>query len=217
MEIFPYEMFISALWTFLCGAAMGVLYDILRLSRVMLGFHYISSKSAIVKNKFTERFPIKNNIDITNRILFKIILFLEDLLFVLTFAAVFILALFYGNGGIFRVVFLIAILLGFAAYYFSLGRITILFFDVWVIYIRTLICYLVYYLLLPFKYVIGKIKLILKKIFAIFAQRLENIKIKGYNKKERERLISLSEIGMIRTKSKEGKNAGREKNKSWQA
>ena len=197
MEIFPLEMLKWTLWTFFCGVAMGIVYDVLRLSRVMLGFHYISSKSALIKNKFTERFPIKNNIDITNKISFKIILFFEDLAFVLAFALVFILVLFYGNSGIFRLVFLIAIVLGFFAYYFSLGKITILFFDVWVIYIRTLVCYLIYYLLLPFRYIMGKIKLILKKIRCIFIQRLENIKIKRYNKKERERLLDLSKKGMI--------------------
>ena len=197
MEIFPLEILKWALRAFLCGVAMGVLYDVLRLSRAMLGFHYISANSPLIKNKFTKRFPLKKNVDITSKASFKTILFFQDMIFVLTFAVVFIFVLFYGNNGTFRAIFLFAIALGFLVYYFSFGKLTVLFFDMWVIYIRTLICYVIYYAMLPIRFIARKSWMLLKKTVYIFVQLLENIKIKRYNKKERERLINLSEKGMI--------------------
>lgn len=197
MEIFPLEIFKWAIRAFLCGVAMGVLYDVLRLSRAMLGFHYVPNDSPLVKNKFTARFPVKKNAEVTKRASFGAILFFQDVLFVITFAVVFIFVLFYGNNGVFRAIFLFSIVLGFFAYYVSFGKLTVLFFDVWVIYLRTLICYVAYYALLPIRFIGRKIFEFVKKILVIFSELLENIKIKRYNKKERERLITLSEKGMI--------------------
>ena len=179
---------------------MGAVYDILRLSRVMLGYHYIGSKSALLKNRFTERFPIKKNSDISEKPIFKIILFIEDFLFSVIFAVVFAIALFYGNGGEFRALFLVAMLLGFFSYLFSVGKITVLFFDIWVIYLRTLILYLLFYLKKPIAWAWKKNSKIFKKISLFFAQILENMKIKGYNKKERTILQGLSEDGMLKSR-----------------
>ena len=197
MRIFPIEMFRWTVYALLCGVAMGILYDVLRLSRVMLGYRYISSRSAIINNGFTQRFRNKNSIDISQKALFRVILFFEDVFFVCIYAILFELLLFYGNSGEFRIVFLIAILLGFFVYYFSLGRITILFFEVWVIYLRSLIGYALYYVLLPIRFITRKMLDILKKIIAFLKMTLENILIKRYNKKERTLLLELSKKGMI--------------------
>ena len=197
MEIFPLEIFKWALRAFICGVIMGVLYDVLRLSRAMMGYHYIPAESPVIKNRFTDRFPIKKNDHALARSYFKFILFLEDVLFVLVFCAVFLFVLFYGNNGGFRAVFLFAIILGFSSYYLSFGRVTVLFFDIWVIYIRTVACYALYYLLLPIRFLCAKCIAGFKKILHIFCEILENIKIKRYNKKERKRLLALSRKGMI--------------------
>ena len=197
MEIFPFEIFKWALRAFLCGVIMGVLYDVLRLSRAMMGYHYIPAESPIIKNRFTDRFPIKKNDHVTGKAYFKLILFIEDVLFVLIFCAAFVFVLFYGNNGEFRAIFLFAIILGFSSYYISFGRLTVLFFDLWVIYIRAIFCHVIYCALLPIRFLLGQCIKGFKKILYIFSQLLENIKIKRYNKKERNRLLALSQKGMI--------------------
>ena len=205
MEIFPYKMFLAALHTFMCGVAMGVLYDVLRLTRAMLGYRYISSDSAALNNPFVNRFKRKKNTDISKSALFKTVLFFEDLIFSLVFCAVLILAIFYGNGGAFRFIFPVSMFVGFFAYYFSAGKLTVLFFDVCALYIRSFICYLLYYLFLPARFLFGRIYPPLKKFFTKFKQTLENIRIKGYNKKEETPLASEQEKGMLNSEGRVAK------------
>lgn len=198
MEVRPYEMLVSLLYTFLCGAGMGVIYDLLRLSRAMLGYHYIRSESKVIKNRYVERF--RSNKEKKRGVLFPSILFLEDLLFVIFFCIVFILTLFYGNGGVFRAAFLIAIIAGFAAYYFTIGRISVIFFEIWSVYIRATVRHVVYYLFFPIRLVARALASKIKKNIEKLIKSIENIKIKRYNKEERRKLLKLSLFGMINYK-----------------
>lgn len=205
MEVRPYEMFVSLLYTFLCGVGTGAIYDILRLSRAMLGYHYIKSDSKVVNNRYVKRFQSDKSKKKKSGALFSVILFVEDILFVIFFCIVFILALFYGNGGAFRVAFLISVVAGFAAYYFSIGRISVIFFEIWAAYIRATLLYIAYYLALPIRMFCKWTLSVIKKFIAKLAKAIEKRRIKRYNIEERKRLLSLSLGGMINYKGE--KNA----------
>lgn len=193
----PVQIFKMTVAAFICGMAMGVFYDLLRITRVFLGYNYISEKSTILQSKFVNKFSVKNNQEVRKRLYFKIVLFFEDIIFLAISAIAFVLILFYGNDGIFRSVTFIAFILGFVAYYFTIGKINVLFFDVLVIFLRTLVRYIFHYILLPVKFIVKNVIVIFQKIFCILNKDIENIKIKRYNEKETKDSLSSSKKGML--------------------
>lgn len=197
MNAIPVQIFKMTIAAFICGAAIGVFYDFLRITRVFLGYHYISEKSIVLQSRFVKRFSVKNNQEVRKHFYFKAILFFEDIIFLTVSAVIFVLLLFYGNDGIFRSAAFIAFILGFVVYYFTLGKINVLLFDALVMLFRTLIYYILYYIFLPIKYAVKKIIALSEKIFCILIKNIENIKIKRYNKKEIKDSVSSSEKGML--------------------
>lgn len=197
MNVIPAQIFKMTVAAFICGAAMGAFYDLLRISRVFLGYHYISEKSTVLQSKFVKKFSVKKNQEVRKHLYFKLVLFFEDIIFLAASAIVFVLILFYGNDGIFRSVTFIAFLLGFVVYYLTLGKINVLFFDVLVILLRTLACYIFHYMFLPIKFIVKNIIVLFQKIFCILNKDVENIKIKRYNEKETKNSINSSKKGML--------------------
>lgn len=175
MEIYPYQMFVSALWVFVCGAAMGVIYDILRFTRALLGYRYRTLKDGSEENI---------NKAVCEKKLFRAVLIVEDAFFVLSFGAVFAVALFYANDGAFRLLFLASMLLGFYSYYFSIGKLVIRILDILAAFVRGVISRVVRPVRLLLSKIARGIKKSAKKILHFFPQILEKSKIKGYNKKE---------------------------------
>ncbi len=132
------EMFAMA---FLLGAGFGALYDILRITRVMLGVSYgISSKSTDFF--YSRTYPLIGKIEKreskAKQNILNIIIAIEDVLFCTVIGAVFCVFLYYTNDGIFRLGALIAVFIGFFIYYRTIGTIILYFAEIISIFLKIL-------------------------------------------------------------------------------
>ena len=99
--------FSLVLYSLILGAILGVLFDALRISRILLTYRGVGSKIRHVSDTFLSA-----------------ITFIEDILFASVCAVVLILFCFKVNRGISRSFILFGSGVGFTLYYFTVGRLT---------------------------------------------------------------------------------------------
>ena len=147
MEIYLSEQLQAIVRALLLGVAFGIAYDILRISRIFIGIRYFSAASvgAIWRTppsafaipsrmrgflsacglslkgrkkrvKKTEASRLRLRAAIQN-----IAVFLGDLIYFILAGAAFCIYIHF-SGGEFRMFMLISLLVGFAGYYFTVGR-----------------------------------------------------------------------------------------------
>lgn len=133
------------LYSLILGAVLGVIFDILRISRVL--FTYRGNEGSI--RRVSDTF-------------LSVITFIEDILFASVSAVLLILFCFKVNRGISRSFLLFGAAVGFILYYFTLGRLTNFAADAISRAIYTLFAFITKRCLLP---IIRFIKKIFKGIF----------------------------------------------------
>ena len=104
MEISQSLLGLMYVWAVVAGAVLGASYDVLRLSRVMLG---LPGKLLCVGR--------------WRRVGRHALLFVQDVLFGLIGGLVLVLLLYYTNDGQFRGLAVVGMLSGFFVYYYTLG------------------------------------------------------------------------------------------------
>ena len=129
MELSPYLLLRLVIAAFLFGLAVGVLNDVFRLSRILLGVRYSSGRFEAL---YTRPLPIlkrplrDRSKGRWTRVALPILLFFQDLL-LFCFAGVGTVILnFYYNDGRFRFYTVFAVLIGFLLYYFTVGKLCML-------------------------------------------------------------------------------------------
>ena len=150
MEIYPSALWRLLLASFLLGVGMGVLYDCIRIQRVLFGIcRYTKAANAPA---FCPTFlkVQKKRAGKGKEIIKASFLVLQDVVFCLAAGILVSILLFYRNDGVFRGFVLIGAALGFVAYYFTVGRLVISASEYIVFAIRTAFLYVVYYVSLPF-------------------------------------------------------------------
>ena len=128
MEISPLLLSLLLLWSAVFGAVLGMINDVNRIIRVFLGVRY-------TQNGFERLYkyplpilkkPLGELKTLPKRGFVSVIIFLQDLLFFII-AGVGVAILNYEfNEGKFRIFTLLAILVGFLLYYFTIGKLVIL-------------------------------------------------------------------------------------------
>lgn len=178
MGVSPALLFRLLAVSLLVGAAMGVLYDVLRIGRVMLGMsRYTAAASApLFCPKFYQPRCKKGNGRVLH-IFKQVLLIVQDFLFCLAVGIAIALLLFSHNNGEFRGFVFLGLVIGFVAYYFTVGQLVIRASEYVVFAIKTLFLYAVYYLTLPFI------------SFGRFAIAHIGSAIKRYREKKREKKI----------------------------
>jgi hypothetical protein len=184
MEISQITLAIMLLYSFLFGIAVGILYDVNRVVRVLFGVRY--SKKAYSR-LYSLRLPIsKKNVLIGSSKGFwqSLVINLGDALCVLV-ATVGAILINYGyNSGRFRFFTVAALIVGFVIYRFSIGRILIFVTEPLAFickYIFLSICDL---LALPLRKITALICKFVKKISSLYIFTLENKNKKLYNIRE---------------------------------
>ena len=180
MGIDPALLFRLLAVSLLAGVAMGVLYDVLRIGRVMLGMsRYTEAADApLFCPKFYKPRCKKSGKGVSHA--FKnVLLILQDFFFCLTAGVVIALLLFSHNNGEFRGFVFLGLVVGFTVYYFTVGRLVIRASEYVVFALKTLFLYAVYYLTLPFI------------TFGRFAAKHVGGTIRRRREKRRERKIRL--------------------------
>lgn len=129
----PQEQILRILLYSLClGAVLGAFYDVFRILRLM--FKAGSGKSSGFKS-----FKLAS----------ATVIFIEDIVYFFVCSCVFCIFIFYVNSGRFRSVALIGAIVGFFAYYYSVGRLVMLFSDLVIGFIKKLIKTVLYYTVRP--------------------------------------------------------------------
>ena len=180
------------------GMALGLVYDVLRICRVMMGMsRYTAAASAPI---FCPRFykpRRKMGCSRVSDFVKSAVLIAQDFFFCVTFGIAVALLLFSRNGGEFRGFVLLGALLGFAAYYFTVGRLVIRASEYVVFAIRTALLYAVYYVTLPFIAAIRFVgRHVMNMVNARAAKRREK-RIARYTKAEEQNMIRLAENGFL--------------------
>ena len=147
-------------WGFVLGVGLGAIYDLLRITRVLLGVHYSRRTAERLRQiSFPLLPPVKKRGESRAR---GIVVFREDLFFCLFAGAAFVL-LFYGaNNGKFRFPVLLLAGVGFLVYRATLGRLLMMFSEMIAFFIEILGRYAVFFVSYPIRKVsmwtVGRIR-----------------------------------------------------------
>ena len=198
MQVQPIELFRLLMSSFMVGVALGVLYDVLRIGRVLIGMnHYTSAATVpVFCPKFCKRREKKSRTRFV-KIHFNILLGVQDIFFCLTMGAAVAVLLFYHNNGEFRGFVIIAILAGFAVYLMTVGKLVINASEYVVFAVKTAILYIVYYMTWPF---IALFRLLLnqaRRIVVRIQSRREKKQIARYHAKHIQLLTELATTGFL--------------------
>jgi hypothetical protein len=139
-----------------CGGLCGALYDLFRISRVLLGF---SEYTSAARKLYAAPLPLIGSVcrpgktSVRNRIEHALIA-LGDVLYGILSGCVFSVFLYVAASGCFRWFYLAGAGIGFLIYYFTIGRIVVLSSDVIVYVLRLVAAYVRYFLCLPVRAVL---------------------------------------------------------------
>lgn len=134
-------------YAFLLGLLLGAVYDVLRITRVLLGVHYSHRMARRLRNL---RLPLLSPTPERkeSRVL-GVVVFVEDLLFCLLAGILLILLFYEKNDGVFRFPVFLCAAGGFCAYRVTLGRLVMLFSEVIAFGIESAARYLFFFLSYP--------------------------------------------------------------------
>ena len=167
MGISQKQEFSAVLFMILCGVLCGILYDIVRISRVLLR---ISAYSNTSKKLSSVHFPLIGmalasescNIPF---VLKNILLAAGDMLFGVVGGCLFSVFLAHYASGIFRWFFLFSAGFGFFLYYFSFGRVVMIASEGITAIIRVILLYVQWLLLLPFRIILSAAKILICNLY----------------------------------------------------
>ena len=183
MEISPYMLSLLLLCSLVFGVSAGAVNDINRIIRVALGMRERTGESEKrIRARVAEALTV-------------VFVALQDILLFAYMGVGVVVLNYYLNRGIFRIYTVAATALGFALYYFTLGRVVIRLAEVIIRVVRGLIIRTLRILTAPFRFVFGIFLGLIKKLCEKIRFALAKRKILRYNKIKREELHSLAARG----------------------
>ena len=150
MEISQRLLGILFVWATVLGFALGGVYDVLRITRILCGFHYVKRFSGEEKQSVEAPVPPTWQRRIFH-IQQKLLIFVGDVLFGVVCGMALVLLLYYANDGQFRFLAVFGMACGFFVYYHTLGRLVMLFSEAIVFAVRRLVRWIVRLVLLPLR------------------------------------------------------------------
>jgi len=170
MSISPHQQWIALLWALPVGALCGILYDLIRISRVLLG---ISVYTKTGSNLDEIALPLvgkghgRENARRTSAVQ-TVFVALGDVVFGLLCAAVFCVYLHHAASGQFRLMYFLGFGCGFGIYYLTLGRLVMLSSEILSFLLKSMFRYAVWFLLFPLR-LIGRG---VYRLASVFVRRL---------------------------------------------
>lgn len=156
------------LYALLLGLFFGVLYDVLRIVRMLAGITPVHIKPI----SWASRLPCRHIGRIGKGILSELIfVHLLDILYGLSTGAGFCIFLYALNNGRFRWYLLLGCVLGFMAYYWSVGRLVLYLSGNIVALLRSMIGFILYLLTQPFLWIGKKIRRLFAPVGVYFQRR----------------------------------------------
>lgn len=156
IRIVPSDHVAMLLWGVVCGAGLGVLWDVFRITRVLLGIRYPSrgAERLYAVTLPLLGHPVRRSTSaartrLPRMLIREAVIFAEDAIFGVVWGALTVLLIYFTNDGIFRAMAPFGMVSGFLAYYHTVGRLVLSFSQVIVYLLRAALSYLTAALLLP--------------------------------------------------------------------
>lgn len=148
MEIYIRAQLLGALYSVAVGILLGMLYDVVRVSRMMLGLRPGAAETPhpslpLVGNVVRDR--------VRGRIFSAVFVFVGDILYFMAATAVYVVFVFHAGNGDNRWFFSLGALCGFLAYFFTVGRLVMRFCGVIRFVLCAVLAYAVFILLFPLR------------------------------------------------------------------
>lgn len=198
MEISPYMLMLLLIYSFVFGMSAGVFNDINRITRAMMGVKYSGKafeRLYRIELPFVGRLSSSGKEKRLKRTVESAVIFLQDILLFAYLGCGTVILNYYLNRGQLRLYTIAAMAVGFAIYYFTLGRLVIFLSEGIIFFIRAALKISFYVASRPAVWLwhgMRKICLsICKKIYSTIAKK----RIMRYNKSKREELLTLSARG----------------------
>lgn len=154
------------LYAFFIGLLLGMLYDVIRLTRITLGIAVYSDVSARL---YRQKLPLLKE----SRAYIKcisgkgtlagVLLFVGDIVYALVSAAVYSVFLFHAIRGQVRWYFIVSSAVGFFAYYFTVSKLFLAVLEAVMFVLRVMLRYMTELLLLPMR-VVARLVISIAKI-----------------------------------------------------
>ena len=185
MEISPYMLSLLLLYSLIFGISAGVVGDFNRIVRIALGIRNSARES---KKRLTRKLYSAMSI---------IFVAVQDILLFAYMGIGIVVLNYYLNRGIFRIYSIAAAAVGFALYYFTLGRVVMFFAERIICALRVAIVWALRVITAPFRFVFRILIRAAKKLFEKLCFAIAKRKIVRYNRIKREELRVLSRRGFV--------------------
>ena len=188
----------------ICGAALGGLYDVVRISRVMLGMsRYTGAACApVLRSPFCKNSAPKGK-KMPLRVMRSVLLVVQDFVFCLTVGITTALLLFSHNSGEFRGFVLLGLGIGFAVYHFTVGRWVIRASEYVVFAIKAAFLYAVYYLTWPFITLGRRAYVGIDRTVKKQCQKSREKAIRRYTERCGQKLMAAAQQGFLKKEQRE--------------
>lgn len=200
MEISPYMLMLLLIYSFFFGITAGVLNDVNRIIRVLFGVRY--SKHSL-DTLYSKNIPFLGEplgrITLTrkNERVLSVIIFFQDILLFVYLGCGIVVLNYYLNRGQLRLYTVAAAVVGFAVYYFTLGRIVAYAFETVIFFIRAAFKIIFFVLFHPFLVILKKILKSIKKIYKKIKTSLAKKRNIRYNENRQKELMALARRGFF--------------------
>ena len=196
MHVYLRDYFVYMIVSFICGIALSVIYDIIRIFRLLRGNVYYSffAKSRFYSSLNVFFFYEKKRKKNKNEKLEWVIFFFEDLIYSFLVCLVIVVSAYCFNFGMVRFFSILSLLIGYILWRIAFGRFFMRVFE-HIVYILRVILFYVFY---PFIFLIEKIKKVIYKSLLLLYNNIRNKKaLKTVSKDKNKRSkITMNSIYM---------------------
>lgn len=195
MEISMLSLAKMTLYALFLGVGFGLLYDVIRISRVMIGVRYVGIGS-LPEKLYEKKWPLLGVLPkregAVKRTFTDIFVFFGDVLYCTIIGVCFCIFIYYANNGIFRIQSLAASIFGFFCYYQTVGKVLITFAEYICFFTKVFVKILIFAIAFPFKMLYNIFVKVSKKLFANKIRALREKIIKKNTEKQERKLRQLS-------------------------
>jgi len=161
MEVSMIRQALILLYSIIIGASLGIVYDIIRIQRVMIGVRYghktvkmlVNINLPLIGARSVKPSAIKEKIKAIMRFLRTIIIFVQDIFFFIFAGLCVTVFVYHANYGQIRWFALFGLVLGFFIYYNTVGRAVMMFSEFIVFLIGALFSYIWHFIYVPVSFI----------------------------------------------------------------
>ena len=183
MEVSMVRQSLILLYSLIIGCGLGMVYDIIRIHRVMLGVEYAHRTVRMLKTirlplidaRKRPPSPLRRKIRAGMRLCSDVIIFLQYIMFFVFAGVVVTVFIYHANYGQIRWFALFGLMVGFFVYYNTLGRIVMLCSEFIAFFIRAMLSYVWYFIYVPAIYSARMIRRFFSWIFTLICCGVRSI------------------------------------------